>query len=553
MKRLTYLCLVCTLAISSAAHAATVRTVALSGQQAPGTSSGVNYGGFSTFFSPVLNDAGQTAFQGGLTGSGVDSTTNTGIWSEGSGSVALVARTGDHAPGTPSGVNYGAFNSASSRRSLLLNDTGQAGFGALLTDGSGGIWSEGSGSLALVARTGDHAPGMPSGVNYSGFGLSRFVLNNAGHTAFYGFLTGSGVDDSNNQGIWSEGSGSLALVARSGSQAPGTPNGVNFGGFNTSAVLNDAGQTAFFATLIGSGVDGTNYQGIWSEGSGSLALVARLGSHAPGTPSGVSYSVLGEPGWNNAGQTAFNAVLTGSGVDSTNSDGNWSGGSGSLALVARRGDHAPGTPSGVNYGFLKDHPLLNDAGQTAFFATLIGSGVASANDEGVWSEGSGSLALVAREGDHAPGTPSGVNFALLSGSSNTFQLPDLNELGQSAFIATLGGSGVDSTNNAGIWATDRTGALQLIARIGDLLEVAPGDFRTVSRFGFGPSPTGTGNSDGRPSGFNNLGQLAFQANFTDGSSGVFVSNRVAVPEPSTLLLAALAAAGLLWWRRARSG
>jgi hypothetical protein len=51
-----------------------------------------------------------------------------------------------------------------------------------------------------------------------------------------------------------------------------------------------------------------------------------------------------------------------------------------------------------------------------------------------------------------------------------------------------------------------------------------------------------------------LDQLAFRASFTDGSSGVFVSNRVAVPEPSSLLLAALAAAGLLLLRRrGRSG
>jgi hypothetical protein len=37
----------------------------------------------------------------------------------------------------------------------------------------------------------------------------------------------------------------------------------------------------------------------------------------------------------------------------------------------------------------------------------------------------------------------------------------------------------------------------------------------------------SGNSDGRPSGLNNVGQLAFWASFTDGSQGVFVSNKVA--------------------------
>ncbi len=73
--------------------------------------------------------------------------------------------------------------------------------------------------------------------------------------------------------------------------------------------------------------------------------------------------------------------------------------------------------------------------------------------------------------------------------------------------------------------------MQLIARTSDLLELAPGDFRTISFLGF---VSGTGNSDGRPSGFNNLGQLAFLASFTDGSSGIFVSNLVAVPEPSAL-------------------
>ena len=41
-------------------------------------------------------------------------------------------------------------------------------------------------------------------------------------------VTGSGVGATNNQGVWSEGSGSLSLVARTGTQAPGAPGGVNF-------------------------------------------------------------------------------------------------------------------------------------------------------------------------------------------------------------------------------------------------------------------------------------------------------------------------------------
>ena len=41
------------------------------------------------------------------------------------------------------------------------------------------------------------------------------------------------------------------------------------------------------------------------------------------------------------------------------------------------------------------------------------------------------------------------------------------------------------------------------------------------------------------SGFNDRGQVAFLATFTDGSSGLFVSNLVAVPEPDTGLLCCL--------------
>src|SRR5262245_36469427 len=80
-------------------NAAGLRTVALTGQTAPGTSSGVNYESFGNFFGdygtitklrfrgPVLNDSGQVAFRANLTGSGVGSANNQGVWSEGLGNL----------------------------------------------------------------------------------------------------------------------------------------------------------------------------------------------------------------------------------------------------------------------------------------------------------------------------------------------------------------------------------------------------------------------------------------------------------------------------------
>jgi hypothetical protein len=183
-----------------------------------------------------------------------------------------------------------------------------------------------------------------------------------------------------------------------------------------------------------------------------------------------------------------------------------------------------------------DGPALNDAGQTAFRAYISGVGVDSTNNEGIWSEGSGSLALVARAGGPAPGTPSGISFATFFPFNGALRM---NASGQIAFTAFLKGSGVvPFENDIGIWASDPAGAVQLIARTGDMLEVGPGDFRTIEDLSVVENVAGNG--DGRPSGFNNRGQLVFWASFSGGGQGIFVSNRAAVPEPAPLALLAVA-------------
>src|SRR5262249_17299913 len=103
-------------------------------------------------------------------------------------------------------------------------------------------------------------------------------------------------------------------------------------------------------------------------------------------------------------------------------------------------------------------------------------------------------------------------------------------------VAFLGGA----YGHYGIFATDRSGTLHRIVGTGDVLEVAPGDFRTVDSRGIIRFSAG---------GFNDLGQVAFSALFTDGSSGIFVSNAVAVPEPSAVLLLAIGLAGAIALRQ----
>jgi hypothetical protein len=234
--------------------------------------------------------------------------------------------------------------------------------------------------------------------------------------------------------------------------------------------------------LTGPGVDlitFTNAYDIWSDASGSLALVARTGDQAPGMPVGAVFTAVGSDpsalALNAAGQMAFNGSVTGGGVDANNDRGIWLETSGSLALVVRDGTPAPGTLSGVNFQIVSSTaPALNDAGQIAFSPRLTGTGADSTNNLGIWSGAPGSLALVARSGEHVPETEEGVVFQdfddIPSLLGRTFIL---NAAGQTAFSGTLTGSGISESNNIGIWATDRSGILQLIARTSDPLEVTP--------------------------------------------------------------------------------
>jgi hypothetical protein len=495
------------------ARAADIRTVVLSGPPYPGASVGL-------YSPPALNDADQTAFETG------------GLWSEGSGALAQVV------------VPRGIFPNPP-----LLNNAGQVAFvtgSGEVYDTSADIWSQGHGSLALVARKGSRAPGTPNGRLFGSLGFPWYswtnagrpliAFNDAGHTAFWARLTFSGANPNGNngEGIWSDRSGSLQPVAVSGNPAPGAPPGANFGQMDSPA-LNSKGRIAFSGLLVGSGLNYYNNAGLWSDASGALALVVRGGTQAPGAALGVNFSSIGAPVLNDGGQIAFSANLAGVGVDSSNMFGIWSDASGSMALVARSGNQAPGAPSGVTFGRV-GWPLINNIGQAAFYSPLAGDGVTTANNESIWIERHGALTLVVREGSSAPGAPTGVNFASLDSNSLA-----LNDAGQLAFMAQL------TDNSSSLWATDVAGGLHLIARKGGQLEVAPGDFRTVNALAFAG---GAGTSDGRRLGFNNSGQLAFSAAFTGGSSGIFVSNRVAVPEPSALTLSATTL-GLCLARRPR--
>ena len=496
-------------------------TVVFTGDQVPGEINGVTFTGFSP---PSLNASGQTAFIAGLAGDVVNLTNNSGVYSGDSGILTQVARRGDQVPGADIGVVFNFFNLPT------LTDSGQTGFTASLTgtgvdyNNDNGIYRGGSGTVTEIAREGSQVPGASNGVMFAFTGFNPPVFNESGQVAFITSLTGNEVTADNDTAIYRDNaSGILSLVAREGGLPPNADDGVVFTSFQTP-MLNASGQITFRATITPD-VSGVSDQGIYSESSGSLTSFVLAGDQVPGLADDVVFNDFNFPiPLNSLGQTAFLSSFLDLGGNLDNRRGIFSGGSGSLSLIAREGDEAPGDADGAmftNFGF----PVFNDSGHTAFVGFLFGPEV-DFNTGAIYSDASGSLVEIARENTPVPGAGSVV--------FDSFSRPVLNTSGQIAFASSVTGSGYSFSN--GIYATDLDGQLVEIARTGELFDVNDDplvdDLREINSLSFFAN-IGDGNGGASP--FNDRGQLAFGATFTDGTSGVFISNLVAeLPEPVLL-------------------
>lgn len=361
-------------------------------------------------------------------------------------------------------------------------------------------------TFTTVALSGQPAPTGDGDLSFSL--IYPGAINASGQVAFMSRLRGPDVVPSKDQSLWVGVPGSLALVAREEFPAPGTS--TNFG-------LRSPLWSYFFNSFVftDSGavafwaplLSGPSDAGIWFGPPGALNAVALTGDTAPGTADGVKFAFLGRPAANASGQVAFTARLAGTGVTSANDQGLWIGVPGSLSLVTRSGSRAPDTSDDQVYSdFFVDTtiPSLNAAGQLAFRAGLRGPGVDASNDEGIWFGGPGTLRLVAREGSRGFGSSDDPIYQSLSA-------PVLSDVGQLAFRCTLRGTGVNSANDTA-YCVGTPGSPVLQVREGTH---APG---TPDGVYFGDL---TALSDAAPS-LSASGQIAFRAKLT--GAGVDAAN-----------------------------
>lgn len=406
------------------------RVVAMQGEPAVGAGTGVVFGS-ADFASAAINDAGQVAFKAGLAGPGVDSGNDVGVWLKGAGTLEMVARKGEPAPGCGPGV---VFESLGGPR---LNEAGIVGLSAILSGpavdetNDVALFAYRGGTLELVAREGDPAAGIADAT----YAQVRFGgLDSAGRIVFGAPLAGPGVTADNDTGLWIGAPGDVVLLAREGDTAPTEPPTI-FGPLPVGEIAtNDAGHVAF--------VSGN---AIWSNRGGTLEPVIT----APQALSDGT-SLVGLPGTpllNDAGGLAFRAnVVPAGSVFSVN--GLCAEDGASSFLVAAYRHQAPGFADGVEFGQFFGPVLCSEPG-TTFVNNTSGPGLPAGGLWGVWAQRDGVLAPVALDGDPAPGTAAAfedMNSAVLWS----------NEAGQVAFAASAGGGSFAES----IWMTDDAGVLR---------------------------------------------------------------------------------------------
>jgi hypothetical protein len=363
---------------------------------------------------PRIHD-GRLTFAGGVEDAAAG--TRIGIWSEAAGSFEPLVLAGDPLPGLPADGEVSSFDFTTRGGIALL----RASFTRSGDSGVGdrGLWRHGGDAWKTLVVTGMAAPGLagaafgadPTGV----YGpLFAYDARADGKVLVQAWVRGSRIGESNDEALWLETGSGLRILAREGDRAGAkgkttfgpTLSTPTFGGDheNIPATVNDLGSVLFGAVLR-SGK--TRLNSVWTNRSGSLALVARgavplsgygQGDQAPGFPAGVSFATFEQGAINNRQQLAFEGSADERGDLMNLTEAIWWDVPGTLALVAAEGRPVPGR-AGAVFAELSLESLTDD-GALFFSARLAGSGINAANDRALFrANPDASVDLVLAEGD----------------------------------------------------------------------------------------------------------------------------------------------------------
>jgi hypothetical protein len=400
---------------------------------------------------PVFSGFGETAVSGNgkamhtatISGSGVTTNNNAGVWCNSAGAMDLVIREGDLDSGKKLQAPSRALFSQTTTGLFQARYVGKTAVNLFVDTGSVVYRSLGEGDLVVGNGTTEAISRLyevlacPTAQGIALLNMSQKV--------------GVGGVTAGNDSRIARRTVSLVDEVRESSVSP--EGGLMYGQITPRSAVGPS-QLAFSAALQGAPTASNG--GLFAKGLGmnNSRLVAREGALAPGAGTGKFGTFVSESV--GAGTVVFRATLTGgaSGVTS----GLWrqqpiAGGSGySNVAVAVRLDAAHGLPAGVKYSrFLST--FVTDADVCVFTAQVTGPGVTSGNDVGVWRSVGGTTTLLFREGDFFAG-----GGAARIGS---IQRLDVGGSGDYAVLVSMVGCGSSQNQallrgylnhaNAGLW------------------------------------------------------------------------------------------------------
>lgn len=176
-------------------------------------------------------------------------------------------------------------------------------------------------TVALSGATGAAAgfgPNLGAGVTFTTLGeLSNTpVVNDAGHVAFFGSMTGGSVTPSTGGAFFLNSSGPTTAIARTGGASP-TPDldpGIVLNGYYPTYGLTNADGLVFDGLVTGPGMDPAKKYATFICSGGQVTTIARSGTldHGPNLGPDVTFDHFAYGCVANAsGNTAFFSVLAG--------------------------------------------------------------------------------------------------------------------------------------------------------------------------------------------------------------------------------------------------
>jgi hypothetical protein len=295
---------------------------------------------------------------------------------------------------------------------------------------------------------GEPVPEVP-GATFVGFYAPK--IDAAGNVLVSAWMTGPGIDWSNNEGLWYGQPGALTLVARDGWPAPGLF-GVYYSGVTAAACecVSETGWIVFTSYLTGVGVTpDVNDRAVFCGPPGDFHLVKRTGAAVPEVGPDVT---IDGAGWifawiSDNGTLGVQAELAGASLPPTELHRVWwVGPRGGLQLAVWDGMPIPDCPEcepGV-YLYGAGHLVFNDAGQVAFYGAVQGPGVHWYDNDARFIGAAGALTMMERGWDLMPQFGPGARILDVSGGLYAF-----NRFGDNVNRIKLYGTGVTTAND---WA-----------------------------------------------------------------------------------------------------